>query len=347
MLLRQVASASRLSRSLTASTSTASSQRFASSLVFLEHKGGKLNDSSLSAVTAAQAIDSNASGIVIGSKKDVDGVLEQAKKISGLKTIYTASHDSFDHTLAETVAPFLAKFLPSKSITHLFAAHTAVGKNVFPRTAGILDTSMIADIIAVESDGNTFTRPIYAGNAILKLKCNDEIKVVTVRTTAFDKAKLEGSASVEEVQPQTEEAATKFVSEELTVSSRPDLSSAPRVVSGGRALKSKETFDEVMDPLADALGAAVGASRAAVDAGYADNSLQVGQTGKVVAPELYVAVGISGAIQHLAGMKESKMIVAINKDPDAPIFQVADAGLVADLFTAVPELVQKLPKANA
>jgi len=209
---------------------------------------------------------------------------------------------------------------------------------------------MIADIIDLESSGDTFTRPIYAGNAILKVKSSpkDKIKVVTVRTTAFDKAPATGgSASVEEVEASTSDTSTKYLSEELTVSSRPDLASAGRVVSGGRALKSQENFGKVLDPLADALGAAVGASRAAVDAGYADNSLQVGQTGKVVAPELYVAVGISGAIQHLAGMKESKMIVAINKDPDAPIFQVADVGLVADLFDAVPELVKKIEAAKA
>ncbi|KAK1926375.1 hypothetical protein DB88DRAFT_481612 [Papiliotrema laurentii] len=326
------------------------SRRNASSLVLLEHKAGKLNDSSLSAVTAAKKLDGDAAGIVIGSKADVDGVLEQVKKIEGLSKIYTAADDAYANTIAENVTPLLAKFLPEKSITHFFAAHTAVGKNIFPRLAGALDTSMIADIIALESNGTEFTRPIYAGNAILKVNSSDKdkIKIVTVRTTSFDKAAVgSGSAAVEEITPVKAESATKFVSEELTVSSRPDLSSASKVVSGGRALKSQENFEKVLDPLADALGAAVGASRAAVDAGYADNSLQVGQTGKVVAPELYVAVGISGAIQHLAGMKESKLIVAINKDPDAPIFQVADAGLVADLFETVPELAKKISEAKA
>ncbi|ORY26893.1 DHS-like NAD/FAD-binding domain-containing protein [Naematelia encephala] len=340
-------------RPLRASAFSSSSKvqqwRLASSLVFLEHKGGKLNDSSLSAVTAAKTLGDTA-GIVIGSKADVDGVVGEAKKIEGLSKIYTASSDLYAHTIAEAVAPLLADFLPSKSITHLFGAHTAVGKNVFPRVGGILDTSVIADIIALESSGDIFTRPIYAGNAILKVKSSDKdkIKIVTVRTTAFDKTPIgSGDAPVEEVAEISSDSPTKYVSEELTVSSRPDLSSASRVVSGGRGLKSLENFNTVLDPLADALGAAVGASRAAVDSGYADNSLQVGQTGKVVAPELYVAVGISGAIQHLAGMKESKMIVAINKDADAPIFQVADVGLVADLFEAVPELANKVQAAKA
>ncbi|WWD07953.1 hypothetical protein V865_006062 [Kwoniella europaea PYCC6329] len=325
-------------------------RRSASSLVFLEHKNGKLNDSSLNAVTAAQSLGSDTAGIVVGSKSDVDGVLEEVKKIDGLTKIYTAASDSYAHSLAENVAPLLASVLPAKNISHIFAAHTAVGKNVFPRLAGLLDSSMIADIVALESSGDVFIRPIYAGNAILKIKSSpkDKFKIVTVRTTAFDKAKTEGgSAAVEEVEATSGDASTKYVSEELTISSRPDLSSASRVVSGGRALKSQENFNKILDPLADALGAAVGASRAAVDAGYADNSLQVGQTGKVVAPELYVAAGISGAIQHLAGMKESKMIVAINKDPDAPIFQVADVGLVADLFEAVPELTKKVEGAKA
>ncbi|WVW78748.1 hypothetical protein I302_100709 [Kwoniella bestiolae CBS 10118] len=344
MLVRAALRTSRLS------SLAATQRRLASSLVFLEHKNGKLNDSSLNAVTAAQSLGSDTAGIVVGSKSDVDGVLEEVKKIDGLTKVYTAASDAYSHSLAENVAPLLASVLPAKNISHIFAAHTAVGKNVFPRLAGLLDSSMIADIVALESSGDVFTRPIYAGNAILKIKSSpkDKFKIVTVRTTAFDKAKTGGgSASVEEVEATAGDASTKYVSEELTISSRPDLSSAARVVSGGRALKSQENFNKILDPLADALGAAVGASRAAVDAGYADNSLQVGQTGKVVAPELYVAAGISGAIQHLAGMKESKMIVAINKDADAPIFQVADVGLVADLFEAVPELTKKIEGAKA
>ncbi|ODO03110.1 hypothetical protein I350_05955 [Cryptococcus amylolentus CBS 6273] len=331
-------------------------RRLASSLVLLEQKAGKLNEASLTAVTAAKSLGSETQAILFGSKSDLEKALEEAKKIDNVSTVYTASSDSFAHLLAEAVAPFIASVIKDKGVTHVFAAHTAAGKNVFPRLAGLLDSSLIADITALEASGSQFTRPIYAGNAILTIESSDKdaVKVITVRPTAFERASTEsGSSTVEELnESSTATSSTRFLSEELTVSARPDLASASRVVSGGRALKSKDSFDQVLDPLADAFGAAVGASRAAVDAGYADNSLQVGQTGKasfpyytpVVAPELYVAVGISGAIQHLAGMKESKMIVAINKDPDAPIFQVADAGLVADLFEAVPQLVEEVAK---
>ncbi|WVQ76765.1 hypothetical protein IAR50_006439 [Cryptococcus sp. DSM 104548] len=325
-------------------------RRLASSLVLLEQKAGKLNEASLTAVTAARSLGSETQAILFGSKSELVQALGEAKKIDSISTVYTASSDSFAHLLAESVAPFIASFIKDKGVTHVFAAHTAAGKNIFPRLAGLLDSSLIADITALEASGSQFTRPIYAGNAILTVASSDKdaVKVITVRPTAFERASTEsGSATVEELtESGTASSHTKFVSEELTVSARPDLASASRVVSGGRALKSKDSFDQVLDPLADAFGAAVGASRAAVDAGYADNSLQVGQTGKVVAPELYVAVGISGAIQHLAGMKESKMIVAINKDPDAPIFQVADAGLVADLFEAVPQLVEEVKKSQ-
>lgn len=339
LLLRTAARTARAS-----AFSTAAQRRLASSLVFLEQKGGKLSDASLCAVTAAKSVGGDVSGIVVGSKADVDGVLEEVKKIDGLSKVYTAASDAYANAIAENVAPLLKEVIPAKSVTHLFGGHTAQAKNIFPRLAGSLEVSMISDIVGLEGE-STFTRPIYAGNAILKVNSSDKdgVKIITVRTTAFDKASKEGgSATVEEVAPVDASGNTKFISEEIVVSARPDLGSAAKVVSGGRALKSKESFEQVLDPLADALGAAVGASRAAVDAGYADNSLQVGQTGKVVAPELYVAVGISGAIQHLAGMKESKLIVAINKDPDAPIFQVADVGLVADLFDAVPELVKEI-----
>lgn len=224
----------------------------------------------------------------------------------------------------------------------MIAAHTAFGKNLLPRVAALLDTQQISDITAIESE-NTFVRPIYAGNAIATVESSDSIKVVTVRGTAFAAATPEsGSAAIEQGIDPNPASPTEWVSEDLAKSDRPDLATASKVVSGGRGLKSKEDFDKVLVPLADSLGAAVGASRAAVDSGYADNSLQVGQTGKVVAPQLYLAVGISGAIQHLAGMKDSKVIAAINKDADAPIFQVADVGLVGDLFDVVPQLTDKL-----
>jgi electron transfer flavoprotein alpha subunit len=226
--------------------------------------------------------------------------------------------------------------------THVFAGHTAFGKDVMPRVAALLDSQQISDITAIEGE-STFVRPIYAGNAIATVESSDPVKIVTIRGTAFAPAEMaQGNAAVEDGVDPKAEAPKEWVSEDLAKSDRPDLATAGKVVSGGRGLKSKDDFDKIMLPLADALGAAVGASRAAVDSGYADNSLQVGQTGKVVAPQLYMAVGISGAIQHLAGMKDSKVIAAINKDGDAPIFQVADVGLVGDLFDKVPELTEKL-----
>ena len=232
--------------------------------------------------------------------------------------------------------------IKEEDVSHVFAAHTAFGKSLLPRVAAILDVQQISDITKVESE-DTFVRPIYAGNAILTVKSADKIKLVTVRGTAFPAVEIsDGSATVVEGADPKIESKTEWVSESLVKSERPDLGSADRVVSGGRGLKSKEEFDRLIPPLADALGAAIGASRAAVDSGYADNSLQVGQTGKNVAPQLYLCAGISGAIQHLAGMKDSKVIAAINKDADAPIFQVADVGLVGDLFKEVPELTEKL-----
>jgi electron transfer flavoprotein alpha subunit len=227
--------------------------------------------------------------------------------------------------------------------THVIAGHTAFGKGLMPRVAALLDVQQISDITAIE-DEKTFVRPIYAGNAIATVESSDNIKIITIRGTAFAPAEGGGSASIEDGVDPKASSPTEWVSENLAKSDRPDLATAEKVVAGGRGLKSKEEFDRVMLPLADALGAAVGASRAAVDSGYADNSLQVGQTGKVVAPQLYLCAGISGAIQHLAGMKDSKVIAAINKDADAPIFQVADVGLVGDLFDKVPELTEKLSK---
>lgn len=266
-------------------------------------------------------------------------------RVTGLSKVLYAVDDKLAHQLAEPLAPLLQELVTKGGYTHVVAGHSAVGRDVLPRTAALLDSEQVSDILSVEAP-DTFVRPIYAGNALATVKSGDKVKVVTVRGTAFDAAATEGgSASVEKTDAAVGPELTTFVSEQLAKSERPELDSASRVVSGGRALKSAESFKKYIEPLADALNAAIGASRAAVDSGYADNALQVGQTGKIVAPELYVAVGISGAIQHLAGMKDSKTIVAINKDPDAPIFQIADAGLVADLYEAVPELTQKLSSA--
>ena len=268
--------------------------------------------------------------------------LRAFSKVQGVSKVLVSTSDAFSALLAEPIAPLIESLVKSKSYTHVVAGHTAVGRDIIPRAAVCLDSSQVSDIIEVQGE-DTFVRPIYAGNALATVMSKDGVKVVTVRGTAFDAASTEGgSASVEEVDAGEAPQPTKLVQEKMSESTRPDLATASRVVSGGRALKSSEGFAKYIEPLADKLGAAVGASRAAVDAGYADNALQVGQTGKIVAPELYVAVGISGAIQHLAGMKDSKTIVAINKDPEAPIFQVADMGLVADLYEAVPELTEKL-----
>jgi electron transfer flavoprotein alpha subunit len=246
--------------------------------------------------------------------------------------------------LAENYAPLLAENIRKGGYTHVIAGHTAFGKNLMPRVAALLDSQQVSDVIAIENE-NTFVRPIYAGNAIATVESSDPIKIITIRGTAFAAAATgSGSATIEDGADPKAESATEWISESIASSDRPDLATASKVVSGGRGLKSKEEFDKIILPLADTLGAAVGASRAAVDSGYADNSLQVGQTGKVVAPQLYLALGISGAIQHLAGMKDSKVIAAINKDGDAPIFQVADVGLVGDLFDKAPELTEKLKK---
>ncbi|UPL01995.1 hypothetical protein LCI18_012929 [Fusarium solani-melongenae] len=315
-------------------------QRLLSTLAILEQKDGQLNHSSLSAFTAAKKLGGTVHGFIAGS--NINSVAEEAAKAEGVEKIIAVDNGAYDKGLPENYAPLLVENIKKGGYTHVIAGHTAFGKNLLPRVAALLDSQQISDITAIEGE-NTFVRPIYAGNAIATVESSDAIKVVTIRGTAFAAAALEGgSATVEEgVDPKTE-SPTEWVSEDLAKSDRPDLSTASRVVSGGRGLKSKEDFDKVMLPLADALGAAVGASRAAVDSGYADNSLQVGQTGKVVAPQLYMAVGISGAIQHLAGMKDSKVIAAINKDADAPIFQIADVGLVGDLFEKVPELTEKI-----
>jgi electron transfer flavoprotein alpha subunit len=323
--------------------SPAALRRLLSALAILEQRDGKLNTGSLSAITAARKLGGSVHGFVAGS--NIKAVAEEAAKAEGVDKIIAVENGAYDRGLPENYAPLLVENIKKGGYTHVIAGNTAFGKNVMPRVAALLDSQQISDITAIEDD-KTFVRPIYAGNAIATVESSDPIKVITVRGTAFAAAPLEGgSAAVEDGVDPKADSATEWVSEDLATSDRPDLATAGRVVSGGRGLKSKEEFDRVMLPLADALGAAVGASRAAVDSGYADNSLQVGQTGKVVAPELYMAVGISGAIQHLAGMKDSKVIAAINKDGDAPIFQVADVGLVGDLFDKVPELTEKLKKA--
>ncbi|GAA5915897.1 Aim45p [Sporobolomyces salmoneus] len=329
------------------SFTTSSRSLAAKSLVFIETKDSSLVPATLNAITAAKKLGGTVDGVLIGPDEgSLEGVKEGVKKL-GLTNLLLRHSPSLSHTLAEPVAPFLAALVKNGNYTHLAGPHSALGKNLFPRVAGLLDVQQISDVMSIEAE-DTFTRPVYAGNAISTVRSKDPIKVFTVRASTWEPAK-EGTEECQIDSKEAEEVGERqaeWVSEELTKSSRPDLGSASRIVSGGRGLKSKSQFDETIVPLADSLSAAIGASRAAVDSGYADNSLQVGQTGKVVAPELYVAVGISGAIQHLAGMKDSKCIVAINKDGDAPIFQVADIGLVADLFEAVPELAKKIEESK-
>ncbi|HEV2747762.1 MAG TPA: electron transfer flavoprotein subunit alpha/FixB family protein [Allosphingosinicella sp.] len=306
-------------------------------LVLVEHEGGQLKDATLSAVTAASKLG-EVHLLVAG--EGVGGVAEAAARIAGVGKVHVADDPAYAHQLAENVAPLAAKLMEGHDA--FVAASTTTGKNVAPRVAALLDVMQISDVIGIEGE-DRFQRPIYAGNAIATVKSSDPKKVLTVRGTAFDKAAAEGgSGQIEAVSGGGDAGLSSFVGAEIAASERPELTSAKIIVSGGRALGSSEQFHALIDPLADKLGAAVGASRAAVDAGYAPNDYQVGQTGKIVAPEVYIAVGISGAIQHLAGMKDSKLIVAINKDEDAPIFQVADLGLVGDLFKLVPELTEKL-----
>ncbi|KAG0146944.1 hypothetical protein CROQUDRAFT_43674 [Cronartium quercuum f. sp. fusiforme G11] len=319
--------------------SSSHSLRNVSTLVFLEHKGGKINSATLSALTLAKALGGSVTGIIAGCPKsgELAKSIDEAKKLQ-LSKLLVKEHESLDHALAEPLAPLIASVTKERSFSHLVGGTSSVTKNIFPRISALLDVSQISDVMKVV-DPETFVRPIYAGNALCTLKSKDPIKVITVRTASFEPI---ASSSGTEVEVEKLESASpgplisKWNSESLTKSERPELGSASRIVSGGRGVKNKENFDKILIPLSDKLNSAIGASRAAVDSGFADNSLQVGQTGKVVSPDLYIAIGISGAIQHLAGMKDSKTIVAINKDPEAPIFQVADIGLVADLFEAVP-----------
>ncbi len=310
-------------------------------LVLAEHDDNELVPATLHAVTAAAALDSDVHLLVAG--KDCGAVAEAAAKIDGVARVLHVEHDVYAKPLAEDFSLLLQAM--AGDYEALLAASTTMGKNVMPRVAALLDIAQLSDIVEV-IDGDTFKRYIYAGNALATVKTSDAKKVITVRTTAFEPAAAEGgSAEVTTVAAVDPAGLSEFVGREVSGGERPELTSAGIVVSGGRGMGSGENF-QIIEALADQLGAAVGASRAAVDAGYVPNEYQVGQTGKIVAPELYVAVGISGAIQHLAGMKDSKVIVAINKDEEAPIFQVADYGLVADLFKAVPELTEELKKAG-
>ena len=306
-------------------------------LVWVEHDGATVKDATLAVVTAAAKLG-EVHLLVAG--QGVDAVAAEAAQIAGVGKVHVADDAAYAHALAENVAPLVVELMGHHDA--FLAPATTNGKNIAPRVAALLDVMQISDILSVESD-DTFTRPIYAGNAIATVQSSDAKKVITVRGTAFEKAATTGgSGTIEAVASTGDTSLSTFKGQEIAKSERPELTSAKIIVSGGRALGSGEKFHELIDPLADKLGAGVGASRAAVDAGYAPNDYQVGQTGKIVAPEVYVAVGISGAIQHLAGMKDSKTIIAINKDEDAPIFQVADIGLVGDLFKILPELTDKL-----
>lgn len=307
-------------------------------LVIAEHDNKALNAATLNVVAAAQKIGGDITVLVAGS--GAQAVADQAAKVAGVSKVLLADDAAYANQLAENVAKLVAEL--GKGYSHILAASTTTGKNILPRAAALLDVSMITDIIAVDS-ANTFKRPIYAGNAIATVESSESVIVATVRGTAFDAVAAEGgSAAVEAAASTSDAGISKFINEEIVKSERPELTAARIVVSGGRGVGSGENYHKILDPLADKLGAAQGASRAAVDAGFVPNDMQVGQTGKIVAPDLYIAVGISGAIQHLAGMKESKVIVAINKDEEAPINAVADYWLVGDLNTVIPELVSKI-----
>ena len=307
-------------------------------LVIAEHDNQSLKAGTLNTVTAAAKLGEVH---VLVAGHNAAAAADAAKSVAGVAKVLLADNAAYAHGLAENLAPLVVEL--AKGYSHVLAPASSYGKNLLPRVAALLDVAQVSDIIAIES-ADTFVRPVYAGNVLATVQSSDAIKVITVRTTAFEAAAQGGAANVEAVATVSDAGLSSFVGQELTKSDRPELGAAKIIVSGGRALGSEEQFKAVIEPLADKLSAAVGASRAAVDAGYAPNDYQVGQTGKVVAPQLYVAVGISGAIQHLAGMKDSKVIVAINKDEEAPIFQVADYGIVGDLFTVVPELIAELSK---
>ncbi|PFG08722.1 MULTISPECIES: electron transfer flavoprotein subunit alpha/FixB family protein [unclassified Marinobacter] len=309
-------------------------------LVIAEHDNSSLKQATLSVIAAAKAIGGNIDVLVAG--ENVGAIAEAAAKADGVNKVMVADNAVYGHFLGENLSQLIVEL--AEGYTHILAAAGSTGKDTMPRVAALLDVAQISDIIRVEAQ-DTFVRPIYAGNAIATIKSSDSVKVITVRPTGFDPVAAEsGSASVEQLDVVKDAGLSTFVSEQKAKSDRPDLASAGIVISGGRGMQNGENF-KMLEQIADLMGAAVGASRAAVDAGFVPNDMQVGQTGKIVAPQLYIAVGISGAIQHLAGMSDSKVIVAINKDEEAPIFQVADYGLVADLFEAIPQLEEELKKA--
>jgi electron transfer flavoprotein alpha subunit len=310
-------------------------------LLIAEHDHENLKDSTNKALTAAAALGADVHVLVAGGGQGTKAAADAAAKLGGVAKVLLAENAIYEHDLAEPLAALIVSL--AGSYDAIVAPATSRFKNVMPRVAALLDVMQVSEITKVVAP-DTFERPIYAGNAVQTVKSKDAKKIVTVRTSAFSAAGAGGSAAVESVAAAADPALSSFVGEEVAKSDRPELTSAKIIVSGGRAMQSRENFAKYIEPLADKLGAGVGASRAAVDAGYAPNDWQVGQTGKVVAPELYIAIGISGAIQHLAGMKDSKVIVAINKDEEAPIFQVADYGLVADLYQAIPELTEALAK---
>jgi len=308
-------------------------------LLIAEHDNASLNEATAKALSAAAALGGDVDVLVAG--KGAKAAADEAAKLAGVGKVLLAESDALEHRLAEPLAALIVKL--ADGYDALVAPATTAGKNVMPRVAALLDVMQVSEIIEVDGP-DTFKRPIYAGNAIQTVRSTDAKKVITVRAASFPAAEGGNSASVEPIDPADDPGLSSFVTDRIAESDRPELASAKIILSGGRGVGSKEKFAEVIEPVADKLGAAVGASRAAVDAGYAPNDWQVGQTGKIVAPDLYIAAGISGAIQHLAGMKDSKVIVAINKDEEAPIFQVADYGLVADLFEALPQLSEELDK---
>jgi len=322
-------------------SSKVNGHRLQSTLIIAEHDNEKLAAVTRNALTAAKKLGGEVSVLVAGTK--IGSVIEEVTKVSGVTKVLKAEGEEFKGFLPEVLAPLVLATQKRINATHVLAGSSAQSKSLLPRVAALLDVSPVTDVIDIKSP-DTFVRTIYAGNAILTLKSLDAVKVLTVRSTSFEAAADGGSGSVEDAVPTgsyEKGSGSEWISQELTKNDRPDLASAKIVVSGGRGVKSAENFKMIYD-LADKMGAGVGASRAAVDAGFVPNDMQIGQTGKIVAPELYLAIGISGAIQHLAGMKDSKTIAAINKDPDAPIFQVSDFGLVADLFKAVPEMIEKI-----